>query len=392
MTRNSIREYATALRERYRKSTKQQKKFMLDEFCQTTGYHRKAAIRLLGADPPERGKRRGRPRTYGPEATVALKTLWEAADRICSKRLVDFVPELLEVLERNGELRLSPEVRQQVLAMSAATIDRRLKGEQVKRGRQPYSQSRSSASLKAQIPIRTFGEWQEVQPGAFQGDLVLHCGETTAGFHLTTLVIVDVATGWSDYEVVWGKAQERVGGAVERVRRRLPIEVREFHTDNGGEFINEVLYPYCQRRGIKLTRGRPYKKNDQAYAEQKNWSVVRRLIGYDRYSSKAAMAKLNEVYDLLRLYVNYFQPIRKLVGKVRDGAKVKKRYDKAQTPYRRLVTSGVLTSEQSHQLNQIYRRLNPVQLRAEIDKSLEALWRVADRGVATKQVAATSSR
>jgi hypothetical protein len=310
---------------------------------------------------------------------AALKTLWEAADRICSKRLVDFIPELLEVLQRMGELTLSDEVRHQVLAMSAATIDRRLKGEQVRRGRQPYAQSAAASSLKAKIPIRTFGEWEGVQPGSFQADLVLHCGESVAGFYLTTLVMVDVATGWSDYEAVWGKGQQRVGGAVERVRRRAPIPVRELHSDNGGEFINELLYPYCQRRGITMTRGRPYKKNDQAYAEQKNWSAIRRLIGYDRYTSKVAMSKLQEVYDLLRLYTNYFQPLRKLVDKERVGAKVRKRYDKAQTPYRRLVNLGVLSADQAHQLELTYRRLNPVALRAELDRKLEALWRLADR-------------
>jgi len=385
VTRESIREWAAAVRDRYRRAGKPEKGLILDEFCRTTGYHRKAAIRLLGSTTSGRGKGRGRKRTYGPEVVEALKRLWEACDRACSKRLVPFIPELVQVLERHGELRLSVEVRAQVLAVSASTVDRLLKRERSKGVRRPYSQSPSSASLKAQIPIRTFGEWSEVQAGSFQGDLVAHCGESTAGFYLNTLVAVDVATGWSEFEAVWGKGQERVGGAVDKMRRRLPFEMREFHSDNGGEFINEVLYPYCKRHGIKVTRGRPYKKNDQAYAEQKNWSTVRRTVGYDRYSSKVAFAQLQETYGLLRLYVNFFQPIRKLIDKERQGAKVKKRYDKAQTPYQRLLAAEVLSEEQAKRLEVLYRQLNPVQLKAQIDASLEKLWRLAERNVSAGQ-------
>lgn len=385
MTRESIHQWAAAVRDRYRRARKREKGVILDEFCRTTGYRRKAVIRLLGSDTGGRGKRRGRKRTYGPEVVEALKKLWEACDRACSKRLKPFMPELVQVLERHGELRLSDQVRAQVVAMSASTMDRLLKRERSKGVRRPYSQSSSSASLKAQIPIRTFGDWGEVLPGSFQADLVAHCGESTAGFYLNTLVAVDVATGWSEFEAVWGKGQDRVGGAVDKMRRRLPFQMREFHTDNGGEFINEVLYPYCKRHGIKVTRGRPYKKNDQAYAEQKNWSTVRRTVGYDRYSSKAAFAQLQETYQLLRLYVNFFQPIRKLIDKERQGAKVKKRYDKAQTAYQRLLAAGVLSEEQTRRLEVLYRQLNPVQLKAQIDASLERLWRLTEHSLSAGQ-------
>lgn len=385
MTRKSIHEWATAVRDRYRRAGRREKGLILDEFCRTTGYRRKAVIRLLGRNTGGGGKRRGRKRTYGPEVVEALKKLWETCDRACSKRLKPFIPELVQVLERHGELRLSEEVRAQVLAVSASTIDRLLKRERSNGVRRPYSQSHSSTSLKAQIPIRTFSEWGEVQPGSFQADLVAHCGESVAGFYLNTLVAVDVATGWSEFEAVWGKGQDRVGGAVDRMRRRLPFEMRELHTDNGGEFINEVFYPYCKRHGIKVTRGRPYKKNDQAYAEQKNWSTVRRTVGYDRYSSKAAFAQLQKTYELLRLYVNFFQPVRKLVGKERQGAKMKKRYDRAQTAYGRLLGAGVLSEEQTRRLEVLYHQLNPVQLKAQIDASLENLWRLTDRSLSAGQ-------
>jgi transposase InsO family protein len=321
VTRESIEQYAAAVRARYQSGRKREKARILDEFCATTGYHRKAAIRLLGRPPTAPGGRRGRPAVYDAAVTQALKTAWEASDRLCGKRLAPFLEELVPQLERHGALTLTPEVRAQVLGLSAATIDRRLAPYRRTGLRRPYSPSRAAGSLKTQIPLRTFGDWQDVPPGSLQADLVLHCGDTLEGFHLTTLTAVDVATGWTECQAVWGKTQSRVAGALHRIRTRLPMALRELHTDNGSEFINEQLFPYCQREGIRFTRGRPYKKNDQAYVEQKNWSAVRRLVGYSRYSSRAALQQLTEVYELQRLYLNFFQPVRKLVGKERVGAK-----------------------------------------------------------------------
>lgn len=189
------------------------------------------------------------------------------------------------------------------------------------------------------MPVRTFGEWADVTPGALQADLVFHCGQELAGQHLTTLLAIDVATGWTECQAVWGKGQQRVGSAVHHVRTRLPFPLRELHTDNGGEFLNHVLYPWCQQEGIRFTRGRPYKKNDQAYVEQRNWLVVRRLVGYDRYSSQAAYRQLTQLYGLVRLYLNFFQPLRKLLAKERVDGRVQKVYNRAQTPYQRVVAS-----------------------------------------------------
>jgi transposase InsO family protein len=233
--------------------------------------------------------------------------------------------------------------------------------------------------LKAQIPVRTFGDWEGVRPGAVQADLVLHCGESAEGFYLTTLDAVDVATGWTECTIVWGKSQERVGGALHGVQRGLPFPLQAVHTDNGSEFLNAVVFPWCQRHAIALTRGRPYKKNDQAFVEQKNWSVIRRLVGYDRYSTKAADTAFERVYRLLRLWVNFFQPVRKLIGKERVGAKVVKRFDHAQTPYQRALAAGVLTEDQRPTLATTYARLNPVRLRAQLDAALDTLWALADR-------------
>ena len=389
MTRNSIREYAEATRARYKVASKREKGVILDEFCKTIGHHRKAAIRLLCQPPRRTGRRRGRPAKYTPEIMPPLKLLWEVSGQLCSKLLVPLLPPLIEALQRHGEIALQPQVREQLQLISPATVDRLLKPYRRQVSRRPYTQSRSSTAIKNQVPLRTFGEWQNVSPGSLQADLVAHCGESTDGFYLSTLMTVDVATGWVNCRPVWGKGQQRVGTAVHNVRQSLPFELRELHTDNGGEFLNETLYPWCKREGIHFTRGRPYKKNDQAYAEQKNWTVVRRLVGYDRYSSKAAYEQLQRLYEPMRLYFNFFQPIRKLISKERVGAKVKKVYDEAQTPYERLLASGILDEAKQQKLRQLYLSLNPAQLKREIDDGLEALWKLAEKRVLSskKQVA-----
>ena len=195
---------------------------------------------------------------------------------------------------------------------------------------------------------------------------------------LTTLSTVDVATGWSECIGVWGKGQQRVGAAVHRVRQRLPFPLLGLDSDNGGEFINQHLHTYCRQKEIIFTRSRSYKKNDSCHVEQKNWSVVRRLVGYDRYNSRAALEVLNRVYELLRLYVNFFQPVMKLVAKSRQGAKVHKTYDTAQTPYQRLIESGVLTETKRAELAAIYHGLNPASLLRHINENLERLWTLAE--------------
>lgn len=379
LTRRSIWEYVGAVRARYMKASKKEKGAILMEFCQNTGYHRKSAIRLLRHPPGPLPSRRGRPRQYGSEVAKALGQVWEAGGEICSKRLKPFIRDLLSALERHGEIQLSAEVRGQLLCLSPASIDRLLGPARARGVRRPHTGSPSSSFLRGLIPVRTFGEWEGAQPGSFQVDLLVHCGESTEGFYLTTLVAVDVATGWSDCRVVWGKRQQRVGTAVHKVRQSLPFPMLELHSDNGGEFINHILYPWCMREGIRFTRGRSYKKNDQAYVEQKNWSMVRRLVGYDRYAGRAAYEEMERLYRPLRLYANFFQPVCKLKSKERVGSKVIKRYDEAKTPYQRLLETGVLGEDQAKALEQLYQNLNPVQLRAEIDSGLERLWKLAAR-------------
>ncbi len=276
----------------------------------------------------------------------------------------------MPILEQYGELKLEPEVREQLLRVSPSTIDRLLKPYRMPSWRRPHAQSLASNAIKDQVPVRTFGDWEGVQPGSMQADLVAHCGESTEGLYINSLMAVDVRTGWVGLQPIWGKGQERVGAGIHKMRKDLPFALRELHTDNGGEFLNRVLFPYCQREGIHLTRGRSYRKNDQAYVEQKNWSVVRRQVGYDRYCTKKAYALMQRLYPLIEDYTNFFQPISKLVMKERTGPKVKKSYDTAQTPYQRLQVTNVLDEEQHQALQRRFSKLNPVQLLSQI-RSLE---------------------
>lgn len=379
MTRVTVHEYAAALRPRYRAARRRDKARILDEFCQTTGLHRKAAIRLLNAETrPKAG--RGRPRKYGPELSEPLRKLWDVGDRMCGKLLVAVMPDLVQALERHSELSLSPEVREKLLGMSASTCDRLLKKRQrIQSDLLPRHKQPAAASVKTQVPVKTWSEWRDVGPGALQADLVLHCGESTEGFYLTTLTSIDIASGWLELQPIWGIGQTRVGAGIHLTSRRLPFLLHSLHTDNGSEFINRALVPWCAREKIALTRGRPYKKNDQAWVEQRNWQSVRRHVGYERYSSKAAFEVLGKLYPLLCLQANFLRPVRKLIAKEREGAKVHKRYDEPRTAYQRLLASGALTEANRVVLERTFTAINPAALHRRIDQLLRQLWALADR-------------
>jgi len=370
-------EYTQALRSRYFRSSKEEKGKMLDEFTQVTGLHRKAAIRLLNRlSSPGGNKRRGRPGMY-KDVKQSLTAIWEASDRLCSRRLQPFLPEMIKVLRRHGEQVIDAATETQLCRMSPSTIDRLLKPYRQAGGRRGLATTRPGNLLKNSIPIRTFADWQENKPGFLEIDLVAHCGESVEGFYLNTLCTVDVASGWSECLPVWGKGQERVGGAVHKIRQRLPFALLGLDSDNGSEFINQHLFTYCQREKITFTRSRSYKKNDSCHVEQKNGNVVRRLVGYDRYTSKAAYQCLERLYNSVRLYMNFFQPTMKLLNKTRHGAKVHKVYETAQTPYQRLLEADVLTEAKRQELAATYNGLNPVWLLKQINSNLEQLWRLA---------------
>ena len=377
MRRSSVKEYTEAMRSRYKTATKAQKSKLLDEFVEITGYHRKSAVRALSVKPSAVKGRRGRPARYGAETREALRAVWEASERLCGKRLAPFLGELADRMVAHGELSVSAEVRKQLGKVSASTIDRLMRPHKRRELGYRFGTTKPGSLLKAAIPIRTFAEWDEDRPGFLEVDLVAHCGESTEGFYLNTLTAVDIATGWVECRAVWGKGQQRVGGAIHELSRLLPFPLVGLDSDNGSEFINHHLYRYCESKGITFTRSRPYRKNDNAHVEQKNWSVVRRLVGYDRYASRDAHKRLGRVYTLLRQYVNYFQPVMKLVSKSRNGARVRKVYDEAKTPYQRLLEYDALSAEDKLKMQRTYESLNPVRLRAQIDKALEDLWKAA---------------
>ncbi len=383
MTHESIGEYLAAIRLRYQQARKGEKGRMLSEAGEVTGYHRKSLVRLLrravGSTPSTQRRRRGRSRRYGAELRDPLVRLWEATGRVCPQRLKPFLPALLDHMHRHQELRLGEETRAQLLAMSTSTIERLLRPVRQREGRRPLSTTKPGTLLKHAIPIRTFTEWEDHRPGFLEVDLVAHCGESTEGFYLNTLTAVDIATGWVERQAVWGKTQDRVGAALHEIGQRLPFPWLGLDSDNGSEFINHDLLAYCQKHQITFTRSRPYKKNDNAHVEEKNWTAVRRLVGYDRYTSRPALETLNRLYGLLRWHTNFFQPVMQLQSKTRNGAKVRKVYDDAKTPYQRALDSGILTKERKVQLSATYNGLNPVRLMTEITATQAQLWKLAQR-------------
>jgi len=388
VTERARREYADVLRPRYQQADKRERGRMLDEYCRTTGCHRKAAIRRLRAARRRSTRPPGRPPRYASrELGPVLERAWLASDQLSGKLLVPILPALLTALETHHGQRIAPAVRTGLTAASAATLDRLLRPLRRRRPRQPRRIAPALSSVRAQVPLRTWSEWTDVAPGALQGDLVLHCGESTEGLYVTTLVAVDVATTWTELQAIWGLHQQRVTGGIEHLHQRLPFPLREWHSDNGSEFINACLLGWCQRRGIRFTRGRPYRKNDQAWVEQRNGLLVRRLVGYDRYRSRAAQAVLQRLYGLLRLQHNFFRPVRKLLSKRRVGSKVVKRYDAARTPYQRVLAAGVLTPEQRQALAQQVHALDPIALARDIQQTLDVLWKLADTRRAPQEAA-----
>lgn len=376
MTQASVAEVVGALRARYLRARRGDKTRILDEFVALTGYHRKAAIRVLrNGRKPKGGDCRGRPRMYTPDVKAALLQVWEACGRICSKRLAPFLPEIVAVLQREGELALALETRRLLVQMSPATIDRMLATHRYRRERGRPA-AKPGTLLKARVPVRTFADWEDVGPGFLEVDLVAHCGETTAGEYLHTLNAVDVATLWCEPVAVLNRSQETVRKAIQRIRERLPFPLRGIDSDNDSAFLNAHLYTYCQKEGIQFTRSRPYKKNDQAYVEGKNWCVVRQLVGYRRYESREALDLLEAIYADWRLVVNYFQPVRKLISKERVGSKVRKKYDLAHTPYRRVLAASDIPEEKKIEAEGIYTTLNPVLLQRRIEENLRALARL----------------
>lgn len=375
---------------RYRRSGKKEKGRILDEFTQVTGYNRSYARSLLrwsgkrvyaGSNRyiGRAGPRKARKKQYDGRVLVALVKVWKIMDYICGKRLAPVLGEVIGRLEHFGEISLDGETREKLGRISAATIDRQLAGERKKNQLRGRSGTRPGSLLKNQIPMRTFSEWDEGRPGFVEIDLVGHDGGQTAGEYLQTLDVTDVYSGWTEIRAVRNKAQVWVFEALKEIRGEIPFELLGIDSDNGSEFINHQLYKYCQSEHLTFTRSRPYRKNDNCFVEQKNWTVVRRHIGYQRLAGEDQQRMLNEMYHYLRLYVNYFQPVMRLASKERHGAAIKKTYSLATTPYRKLLASPHLSDKQKQKMKREYEKLNPAELKRRIETLQEKLLKTAAR-------------
>jgi len=364
-------QYLNQLRSRYRKASKKEKTTILDEYVKTTGQNRKYAIGVL------RGKRRtgkrpivrSRSTVYGDEEIQALLILSDLFDGICSKRLRAAIDIELPGLYESGVLRISPECYQKLMEISPATIDRLLVGRR-SRVRKSCGFTKPGTLLKTQIPIRTWADWTEDRPGFCEMDLVDHSGGLIipGADHAWTLCFTDVKTAWTECVAVPNKAQVHVFAAIGRSRERLPFPLLGLDSDNGSEFINDQLYRYCLQEEVTFTRGRAGKKNDSAHVEQKNWSVVRRAVGHYRYDTPEQLSLLNRLYAVMHFYVNFFLPVMKLEEKVRQGSKVKRIYDKPQTPYARVLASPDVSEEHKAELRETYDLLDLVDLRRQINE------------------------
>ena len=379
------------LRDRYQKSKKREKTTILNEFTKLTGYNRSYASQILNQSKllgyvhvagqtikyiRDHKKRRKKKRYYDEDVLIALKKLWEGTDFICSKRLAPYLEEYITVLEKFKEIKLPHEVREKLLTISPATIDRLLAPVRKKQQLKGRSTTRPGSLLKKNIPIRTYSEWDDTIPGFFEVDLVSHDGGNYRGDFIQSLNFTDIATGWDEMVAVKNKAQRWVFEGIREIRDRLPFPILGFDSDNGSEFINDELIRYCESEQITFTRARPYRKNDSCFIEQKNWSVIRRTVGYGRYDTEEELRVLNQLYSNLRHYVNFFQPVRKLIQKERMGSKIKKRYDIAQTPYRRVLSSPHIKDEIKVKLTTLYDKLNPAELKREISRLENKLYRL----------------
>ena len=345
---------------------------MLDEFVAIVGCHRKHAVRLLAhcEERADRALPRGR-RIYDEAVREALIVVWEASDRICGKRLKAALPSMVRSLERHGHLDIDPQMRERLFSASASTIDRLLRPVRDKAGSRRRQKRKSKVG--SQIPVRTFTDWNEPRPGYLEIDLVAHGGGVVSGAFIHSLVVTDVSSGWTEAVPLLAREQSLVVEGLKAISRVFPVPIRGIDSDNDSAFINETLVRYCADMGIEFTRSRAYRKNDQAWIEQKNGSVIRRFAGYERHSGAVAGQALAHLYGAMRLYVNYFQPSFQLLAKSRNGSSVTKRYSKPATPCERLLERDDVSEETKRMLRKSRLELDPVSLLHSIRESQSAL-------------------
>lgn len=373
MSTSAVREIVRRKRKEYLKASKGEKKRILDEVEELTGYHRKSLVRLFLKGIPARKTpiRRPRARKYTP-VLPHLKLLWATSFYACGKRLAPFLTELLCSLKRFGEIKVTREEELLLSSISAATIDRMLSADRAAMMIKGRSTTKPGTLLRSRIPVRTFDEWDEDEPGFFELDLVGHCGGSGKGEFIYTLNMTDVFSGWTVLGAAKGRGERGTLAAIKSASKHAPFMVKGIDSDNDGAFINYHLERYCRTQKITFTRSRDYKKNDQCHVEQKNWSVVRRFVGYRRFETDEQLDLLQKVYPLIMVYHNFFSPMMRLVEKKREGSKVTKLYATPVTPYRRLIESnGHIDSETKERLRQEYESTNPAELLRQIRRLLQ---------------------
>ena len=366
------------LREGYLKADKKEKTRILNEYIKNTKHSRKYVITMLNADHiwMNSCSRKPRPKRYGPEIDAPLVKLWSIFDFPCGQRLKPCIEEELERLRMFGEINISDKTAILLKQMSSATIDRHLKVSRRAEHLRRFSATRPGSLLKNKIPIR-LTEWDTQKVGFLEVDLVAHCGSSARGEFLNTTSLTEIATGWWEGESIMGKGQKAALEALQLMKHRTPFIWRGLDSDNGGEFINYPLINFCHDNEIIFTRSRENKKNDNAYVEQKNWTHVRKILGYFRYDTIAEQAIINSLYrNELRLYKNFFQPVMKLSKKVRIGARKHRKYEPAKTPFKRLLESDQISEPTKQQLKNLYNKLNPAALKRAIEKKILLLYKV----------------
>lgn len=376
MSQASKKELMKKAKQRYLKAAKEEKSTILNELQANTSLHRKYLINRLSAKTDLSYKdpiNRKRHETYDMHVIYYLKNIWTIFDYPCGQRLAPMMGEYIRVLEKFKELVIPDGVKGKLLKIKPATIDRRLKKFKSCREKKVLSTTKPGSMLKKNIPIKT-SSWDEKRLGFGELDTVSHCGSSASGEFISSLTYTDILSQWTESVATMGKAENRIKAGVEEIGERLPFPLRGIDPDNGGEFINWQLYRHCVARDIEFTRGRPYYKNDNAHIEQKNYTHVRKLIGYKRLDQEYQLKALNGLYrNEWRLYKNFFIPNKKLVEKKRVGTKIVKKYDIPKTPYRRLLECKDFPEAEKEKLKQIYAKLNPAELKRNIDKKLSRI-------------------
>ncbi len=375
LSRAVRKELLAALRGRYARASKIDKGGILNEFVALSGHNRKYATRLLGnaASPAPAPPTKSSYRIYDEAVRESLIILWEAADRICGKRLQAILPSLIESLEGHGHLQLDLDLKSKLFAISPASIDRLLKPVRKTAGSSRRRHPRRRNRHHAKVPIRTFADWHGPDPGYLEIDLVAHCGGNMAGSFIQSLSVTDVSSGWVEAVPLLAREQTLVTEALEVIAGRVPVPILGIDTDNDSAFISQTLIDYCQQREIEFTRSRAYRSNDQAYIEQKNGAVIRRFAGYERFAGFIAGQTLARLFALVGLYTNFFQPSFKLISKQRYGARTQKRYDRPLTPCQRLLDHPAVAEKVKERLRASRSKLDPLFLLSEIRQAQSAL-------------------